>query len=422
MIQKCILAALSAALFLNMSCTQPPTEKPNAEKPPTEKPNAEKPNIVLISIDTLRADYLAEEYMPRFHDFAQKNCLVFANAYTNVSWTLPSHTTMLSGVLPGRHGVEFEDSIIPDDVPMVQEALKRRGYRTIASTNAGYVKGFRGFSRGFDSWTESVGIPPKRNTVDTFLEEMDKPFLVAKKQLAELPESSEPTFLFLHTFLVHNFRNYLTPLMKLEREKKLRKSVLESVSQSTDKEVLDALAESVRDRRARYKAVVGLMDDVLMDFLDYLQSGPLGDNLVVIVTSDHGEGFGERYGDYISLGHGNAPFPDQSRVPLVVYGLNYRGEVGALIALTDVASMILAIADAEKDVVPENDFLILETARKSGVRSIGLVCEAGLYVWTFDNTPYLIVDGQNVDSRSESQRIGISAEEAKELKALGYLN
>jgi hypothetical protein len=57
------------------------------------------PNIVLISIDTLRADYFSPEHMPKMYAWAQENCAVFPNAYSNSTWTSPSHVTMLSGLL-----------------------------------------------------------------------------------------------------------------------------------------------------------------------------------------------------------------------------------------------------------------------------------------------------------------------------------
>lgn len=407
MLRKGLLALLALVMIINLHCA---------------RVMGARPNIVLLSIDTWRADYFTQEHMPRFYEFAQENCLVFTNAYANATWTMPSHTTMLSGILPGRHGVEYTDSIVPEEIPMVQEDLKRLGYKTFASTNRGFVSATRGFGRGFDVWEETRGTPPDHNTVETYLENVKKPFFVAEKQIANHRASSGPMFLFLHTFVVHNYRKYLEPMLKLERETVMRKPLLEALPDSVDKKFLAVLDESARDRRQRYKTVVSFMDDVLMDFIDRLLSGPLADNLVLIITTDHGEGLCDRYGNYVSIGHGNSPFPDQSRIPMIVYGLNARGETEGLMSLAEIKPMILAIAEGRTYSPPEREFLVLESIRENAGRSIGLVSGNEHYVWTYDGTSHLIVNGVHVDERVETERADISDDQVKELKALGYLN
>jgi arylsulfatase A-like enzyme len=110
------------------------------------------PNIILISIDTWRSDYFTPEYMPLLYDYASKNCKIFTNAHSNSTWTKPSHVTMLTGLLQSEHGVEYEGSVIPPTLTMVQNRLKDAGYTTIAFVGGGFVSGEWGFKRGFDTY------------------------------------------------------------------------------------------------------------------------------------------------------------------------------------------------------------------------------------------------------------------------------
>ncbi|GAB4346285.1 MAG: hypothetical protein Kow0099_27380 [Candidatus Abyssubacteria bacterium] len=98
-----------------------------------------KPNIVLVSIDTLRGDFFSEEHMPQTMAWAEKNCLIFEGACSNSTWTLPAHVTMLTGLLPHEHGVEYHDSHIGADISMVQEQLQKEGYHTVAVMGGGFV-------------------------------------------------------------------------------------------------------------------------------------------------------------------------------------------------------------------------------------------------------------------------------------------
>jgi hypothetical protein len=111
--------------------------------------NSGRPDIVLVSIDTLRADHFSPEYMPKTYEWAEENCQIFENAYSHSTWTLPSHVTMLSGELPQKHRVEREDSRIPDMLRLVQERIRNLGYYTIAFTDGGFVSREFGFDKGF---------------------------------------------------------------------------------------------------------------------------------------------------------------------------------------------------------------------------------------------------------------------------------
>jgi arylsulfatase A-like enzyme len=237
------------------------------------------PNIVLISLDTLRADCVVPELMPKFCNWATENALRFTDAHAPSTWTLPSHLTMLSGLLPHEHKVETKTAVIPKDIEMVQGEIKKRGYNTAGFTGAGYLTEFFGFSRGFDVWKEEYDAGK-----DSFSE---------AEEYVSGYDSGKPLFLFLHTFYIHD---YIDP----------------TIHRSERMGYHNAYRECVRN-----------FDGKLMRLIDSILQSSISENLRMIVTSDHGEGFGEAYDLYdqtfVSMHHGDFPCPSQVEIPLVAY-------------------------------------------------------------------------------------------------------
>lgn len=160
---------------------------------------------------------------------------------------------MLTGLLPHEHQVELAVDLIPDDIEMVQHRLKRKGYKTVAFTGGGFVGSEFGFSSGFSEWHEDAG-------------EDAGPFIVAREYLSSLSKSrlDNPAFLFLHTFYIHRF----------------------------DEDAPEKRGTSFPDK---YERRVRPFDQKFVDMINRILQSPLSDNLRMIITSDHGEGFGEIY-------------------------------------------------------------------------------------------------------------------------------
>ena len=151
-----------------------------------------RPSVILVSIDTLRADHVGlygyERDTTPFLDRFAEQCLVFERALTPISWTLPAHITMLSGLYPVQHAVLKEDLALSPDVPFLAERLQSVGYQTVGLYFRGWIHERHGFDRGFDVF---------RNHKNA-LEAVDH----LREALAEL-EPERPFFLFLHLFDVH---------------------------------------------------------------------------------------------------------------------------------------------------------------------------------------------------------------------------
>ena len=112
------------------------------------------PNVLVIIVDALRADHLStygysRETSPNITKLASQGVL-FQNAIAATSWTLPSHASILTGVLPHETGADRPDGSVDQSMPTVAEAFRRRGYRTAAfSANWWFFARRLGFGRGF---------------------------------------------------------------------------------------------------------------------------------------------------------------------------------------------------------------------------------------------------------------------------------
>ena len=165
-------------------------------------PAPEKPNIVLIVVDTLRADHLGSygyerDTSPVIDAFAREN-VRFDYAVATAPWTAPSIASIFTGLYPTAHGVTrftFKDdwqpgrataSVLSDDLDTLAEGLKRRGYQTVGVTANAWVADYLGFAQGFDSFRTLDHQPAHRVNAEAFT------FLDAHGR------EDPPFFLYLH--------------------------------------------------------------------------------------------------------------------------------------------------------------------------------------------------------------------------------
>ena len=322
-----------AALIGAMALGAAACARPHAEKTP--------PNILLISIDALRADHLScygydRRTSPVLDDLAARGTR-FSNAFVNTHGTPPSHTTLLSSLYQETHRVDLGGGdapggghTIPADVGLVQEILQRNGWRTVAVTGGGYMSGEFGFSRGFDVFTDQArGVDEGTGRL---IEALRAP-----------TEAGRPVFALLHTYEVHSpymppddfadlFGEYSGAIEPTNEALIPIQGTAGQVLTRGDFEYL----ESLYDGGIRYT------DEVLGELLDELDGIGFLDNALVIITADHGEEFGEHGG----LLHGGKLYEELMHVPLIVFGTGApRGVVDpALVSHVDVAPTILAAA------------------------------------------------------------------------------
>ena len=317
------------------------------------------PNLLLVSIDALRADRLGAYGYPRpttpFLDELAARGVVFENAFVNTHGTTPSHATILSGLHQETHRVGIEGSSggvvearIPDTVPLVQELLRANGYHTIGVTDGGNAGGAFGFARGFDAFDDRGG-------------GVDKVSLRAARFVREAPRD-RPVFVFLHTYEVHS------PYDPPPAQRSLL-GVADAVSAASSRFLLDHASTAgatlppgrLEEISRLYDAEIRVADDRLRVLWRELEELGFLDRAVVVVTSDHGEEFGEHGG----LLHRDLLYDVLIKVPLLVAGPGFAAERRSEpVSSVDIAPTLLDLAGV--DVPPEMEGASLRKRRRRG--------------------------------------------------------
>jgi arylsulfatase A-like enzyme len=303
-------------------------------------PEKEVSGIVLISIDTLRADHLGCYGYPRetspFLDQLAARGARFEQAISPSSWTLPSHASMLTGLYPSSHrAVDAASSIAPSAVT-VAELLRGEGFATGAVVTSWFVSANYGFDRGFD-WFQDLDQTAHEKAGKT----------VDAREVVDLAEewlearADQRFFLFLHLYDTHYTYNppppyrelfatdYKGPRRKYRRYKYYKRS--------------PPTAERLAFEMSMYDGEIRYVDDQLARLYGILDRLGLQENTLIIVTSDHGEEFGERG----SWGHGHTLFEEQVHVPLLVAGPGIEGPqtIAAQVGLVDLPPTLLELVD-----------------------------------------------------------------------------
>jgi arylsulfatase A-like enzyme len=299
-----------------------------------------RPNVLLISIDALRADHLSCYGDPRpttpFLDELAGRGVRFERAFVATHGTTPSHATMLSGLYQETHRVgwtagpgEPPPTGVPEELELLAEVLGDAGWRTIGVTDGGNAGGAFGFAQGFERFDDRGGGVAK----------------VARRALAALDEGGDdgrPVFLFLHTYEVHS--PYDPPPAFRDRFGGSA-STFRATSAALLAHVHDAATLAPEDLarvRALYAAEVAATDAALRGFFAALEARGFLAGALVVVTSDHGE----ELGDHGGLLHRDLLYDELIRVPLIAAGPGLpRGRVETgLVSAVDLAPSIVAWA------------------------------------------------------------------------------
>ncbi len=323
---------LTAGLVGQHACQGPPSPLFEGPRPP---------NLIVIVIDTLRADMLAgpngePAHMPYARELARRGVL-FTDVTAPAPWTLPSMGSLLTGLLPRDHGVTRMGPVplLPAGVTTWAEILTRRGLETAAYSGAPWaLDGPQGLLKGFKTPKDGFGLDGAPVRLTTWRRSLDP---------------RRPFFLLLHSFEAHdpygeesnNRRAALAPPppgfdARVAREPwdlaqrfltsrservalnrvqgaPFRAAVVRYLWSGYRSEPRPELAESLR--RA-YIDGVRWVDGLLRTTVEWLESEGLLKDTLLVVTSDHGEAFGE----HGTLEHGRVLHEEVLRVPLLLVG------------------------------------------------------------------------------------------------------
>lgn len=307
-----LLAALSWA------CPQPGTRQP----PPTPRPQAaagNRLNLLLVTIDTLRADHLGVYGYRRATspsiDALGRRGVVFEQAYTYWPKTRGSFVALLTGRLAAQSGYGKTHPLLVDFNATLASVLRDAGYDTVAVVDNPNVASSLGYSKGFgryrETWEESA-----------LASEMDRTRAITADAVAYLQAASpqRPFLLWLH---------YVNPHAPYEPPAPFDRAFLDAASERGP--VLEPVAgfhggvprQWARAGRplgwyvAQYDGEIAAVDAEVGRVLQALEASAVGERTLVVLSSDHGESLGE-HGYYFD--HGENLFDPSMRVPLLLAG------------------------------------------------------------------------------------------------------
>jgi len=281
-------------------------------------------NVVLVSIDTLRADRLGcmgntRNLTPHIDALAGEGT-TFESAYSHAPFTLPSHVSLFSSLLPSAHGVENLNDVIADGTPLLVERFADAGYQCGSFNAGGYLSWHFGYGRGYDVYCQVDplgdryfgGVMPAGRRLGS-----GETGSLGRARTFIQEHRDRPFFLFLHTFIAHC---YLPP-EDLAREFGLlgegEPSLTPYSARRFEPERVQTDGLSKDDERRMvdaYDATVRAADGLIGDLVAALRDAGVYDDTILIVTSDHGQELLERGGS----GHGITLYEEIIRVPLIV--------------------------------------------------------------------------------------------------------
>jgi arylsulfatase A-like enzyme len=399
---------------------------------PATQAAAARPNIILISMDTVRADHLsiygyARNTSPSLSEFAERATL-YTRAIAASDITLSSHASMFTGLYPSWHGAYPVMPDFPYGRPLgksvtLAEILREHGYSTAGVVaNHAFLQASMGLSQGFSVWDHRVPMRLSTEHLPFYLREAARDVLglvmdtsafdaycmradgVNREAEALLSGATHehPFFLFLNYMDAHTPYVPPSPFRDLfpGRNPRFRPAAShENLTFAVNLRQQRVTEAQKRDLISQYDGGIAYLDSRLGELFEWLRKAGLYDNSLIIVTSDHGEAFGER--DLMQHAEGFV-YQNQVHVPLLVKfpGQHEPVQSAELVSHVDLMPTILdaagiappanlpgrslrSPADPARVVFSEGRFLSDdETFRLRGVRRAIYVGWSKLIVWS----------------------------------------
>jgi arylsulfatase A-like enzyme len=297
---------------------------PRAETAGAAKKSHALGKILFLSIDTLRADAVSalNPAAPptKSLDSLAADSVVFTRAYSPSPWTLPTFSSMMTGVTPLVHGVRKFENRIPGQLTTLAQRMQEAGYRTAAFGDQIFLHPQQGISRGFDSYD----ISPREDYGGSlgarllgwafparFRRQLDT------TQITDLAidwlkaHAREDFFLWLHYFKPHDPYEPL-PRYRPREEPPAGMGFKFSSDNAIRGGLLVLSAEQREWVRRLYEGEIHYVDDSVGRVLDELKRLGIYDQMLIVFVSDHGEEFW----DHDGRGHGHTFYDELLRVPL----------------------------------------------------------------------------------------------------------
>ncbi len=246
--------------------------------------------VILISIDTLRADHLgAYGYRaiatPHIDAFAQHGTL-FTDVDSQIPLTLPSHTSVLTSTYPFVNGVEENGEVVPASAVTLASVLHDHGYRTAAFIGSSILARTTGLDRGFDDYDSPFG-SAAAETESPYSSRVRRDGALVLRAAGRWlgAHQGQPVFVFIHLFDLH------APYR------------------------LQPRADSALPETTGYDAELRHVDEILGRFAETLAKGGWWQRSLVVLLADHGESLG----DHGETSHGYFAYESTLHVPVMIH-------------------------------------------------------------------------------------------------------
>jgi len=295
-----------------------------------------RPNLVLVVVDTLRADWTtpyddSRETSPELARWAARGVL-FERARAHSSWTKISMASLLTSLWPRSHAIREPTDALADGAVTLAELLRDAGYRTYAVQTNGWLDQSFGFHQGFERYVFPGGVGARGMQSTQIWPHADR-VLEEAERLIDAHDPEQPLFLYLHLMDVHEYAS--PPEFKIFGG----------------------------DDRGAYLSAIRWGDDALERIRAKLGDAGLLDRSVIVFASDHGEAFGENG----KQGHARNVFTSTLATPLVIrFPFPTEGiRVGSQVRNIDIAPTLLELAGvAAPDVFEGRSLISLVTSEE----------------------------------------------------------
>jgi len=330
--------------------------------------------IILISLDTLRADHLGIYGYPRdtspFIDNLARNGILFKNAFSPSSFTIPSHASIFTGKYPSHHSIGFHqgNGKLDTDIDItLAEYLKTKRFKTAAFVSSFVLRKETNLNSGFDLYDDEMTSHELNRPTELIrdgLETTDR----AIQWL--LNNKTDNFFLFIHLFDIHGpyfckepFKSIFRDDVQSKEIKRLNAIVPDNypVGGIPYYQVLNKILDNegnivsfetnLQYYISQYDGNIRYCDSLIENLIDVLKDLQIFDDVMLIITSDHGEAFGE---NNIYFFHGLTVTPDQIHVPLILslpksFSPNRQKRLYDPVSTVDIFSTIVSLFGDDPD-------------------------------------------------------------------------
>jgi arylsulfatase A-like enzyme len=359
------------------------------------------PNVLLVTLDTVRATNLSlygygRRTTPHIDRFAESGT-VFENAFATAPWTLPSHASLFTGRWPHELSTSY-DAPLSGAFPTLAEYLAGRGYATAGFVaNLGFCSRSTGLARGFEHYEDyprsagqiAASSTLVRNVADNFrlrrllkndqhLNRVDAAEVSdrALRWIAGAARSPAPFFVFVNYFDAHE--PYLPPPPYDRRfgngRREGRLSPLHHWLWDVAVDHRPMTGDEIREEQESYDGALAFVDEQVGRLLDGLARSGVLDETVVVITSDHGEEFGE----HGVFDHGYSLYRQALQVPLVIVAPGRQGagtKVGSPVSLHDVSATLVDMLGQGGTFAGTSLVPLMKGERDAGLETTALLSE-----------------------------------------------